>query len=410
MKPVRQKIRTLSNIAIVVMFVAAIWLPLAESALRLDPGVHLRKGADEPMPVLNDFSFDAIRQYPKQFEAYYDKHFGFRGRLVLWNNIVSLFWLRSPLPVPDKITTHSTPTSHGASDTMYAGWKFALGEDRFLFLDLDGTMEYYRNLRPFTDADLERWRIVLEERRDWLATQGIEFLFVIIPDKPTVYPENMPDYIRVAERPVRADQFMEYMSANSDVDILDVREAIRARKSEVRLFHRNDTHWNDFGSYYGYREIALKLSEWFPQMKPTDIGEFQISNDETFAHNNIADMLGLGQSLPEEDVKLIPNTPRRAVKTMDGVLHTDLSVQLMQLPYATEINDDALPRAVMTHNSFALSLIPFLSENFCRIVYYWQFEFEPEVILREKPDVVIQQINDWQLRNHTPSNDPLICR
>ena len=82
----------------------------------------------------------------------------------------------------------------------------------------------------------------------------------------------------------------------------------------------------------------------------------------------------------------------------------------MQLPYATEINDDALPRAVMTHNSFALSLIPFLSENFCRIVYYWQFEFEPEVILREKPDVVIQQINDWQLRNHTPSNDPLICR
>jgi alginate O-acetyltransferase complex protein AlgJ len=403
-----QKLRTFSNAVVAAMFVAAIWLPLADSALRLDPGVHLREGDGEAMPALEDVSRHAIGQYPKRFEAYYDKHFGFRGRLVLWHNIVNLFWLNSPLPAPDAITVHSTPTSHDASGTMYAGWKFVMGKDNWLFCDLDGTMEYFRNLRPFTQDSLEQWKSVLEERREWLEERGIRYLFVIVPDKPTIYPENMPRYIRAADRPSRADQFVEYMAGNSEVEVLDLREPIRARKSAGRLYHRNDTHWNDLGAYFGYRQIVLKLSQWFPEMKPAEIGDFQIAREDTFEYNNIADMLGLGQSLPEEAPKMLPAAPRRAVRTQEGVLHTGLSASLMQLPYATVIDDGALPRAVMTHNSFALNVIPFLSENFSRIVYYWQFEFETETILREKPDVVIQQINDWQFRNHSPSNAPMM--
>ena len=294
---------------------------------------------------------------------------------------------------------------------MYAGWKFALGKDRWLFVDLDGTMAYYRNLRPLTEAGLVNWKTVLEERRDWLEDQGIKYLFVVVPDKPTVYPENMPDYIRVADRPRRGRSVCRiHVGKFRHRDSGHARGDPARASPEGRLFHRNDTHWNDLGSYYGYREIVVKLTEWFPQMKVWEKDDFQISMEETFIYNNIADMLGIGQSLPEEDVIFIPNTPRRATKTMDDVLHTELSGHLLQLPYATIIDDDSLPRAVMTHNSFSLSVIPFLSENFSRIAYYWQFQFEPEVILREKPDVVIQQINDWQFRGHTPQNDPLIAK
>jgi len=55
-----------------------------------------------------------------------------------------------------------------------------------------------------------------------------------------------------------------------------------------------------------------------------------------------------------------------------------------------------------------MTVRPFLSENFERIVYYFQFDFDPTVVKHEKPDVVIEQINDDQPYLYTPRNHPEI--
>jgi hypothetical protein len=49
-------------------------------------------------------------------------------------------------------------------------------------------------------------------------------------------------------------------------------------------------------------------------------------------------------------------------------------------------------RAVMFRDSFASRLIPFLSEDFARILYQWQNDFDPELVQREHPQVVIQEM------------------
>ena len=51
-----------------------------------------------------------------------------------------------------------------------------------------------------------------------------------------------------------------------------------------------------------------------------------------------------------------------------------------------------LPRAVMYRDSMAIPLIPLLSENFSRIAYVSSARLDPALILREKPDVVIEQM------------------
>lgn len=58
-----------------------------------------------------------------------------------------------------------------------------------------------------------------------------------------------------------------------------------------------------------------------------------------------------------------------------------------------------LPRAVMFRDSFASSMIPFLSEHFRRIVYEWQGpnQFNYALVEREKPDVVIQEMVERKL-------------
>ncbi|MCC6576621.1 MAG: hypothetical protein IT228_04690, partial [Flavobacteriales bacterium] len=41
---------------------------------------------------------------------------------------------------------------------------------------------------------------------------------------------------------------------------------------------------------------------------------------------------------------------------------------------------------------FAVYLIPYLSEHFSRSVYVWSPVFIPDIVTREKPDIVVQEL------------------
>jgi hypothetical protein len=49
------------------------------------------------------------------------------------------------------------------------------------------------------------------------------------------------------------------------------------------------------------------------------------------------------------------------------------------------------PRAVVFRDSFGSAMIPFLAEHFSRAVYLWQNNFDPQVVIDERPAVVIQE-------------------
>ena len=46
----------------------------------------------------------------------------------------------------------------------------------------------------------------------------------------------------------------------------------------------------------------------------------------------------------------------------------------------------------MFRDSFGNALIPYLSENFSRILYVWNRDVDPRVVAIEQPDVVIQEV------------------
>jgi len=56
-----------------------------------------------------------------------------------------------------------------------------------------------------------------------------------------------------------------------------------------------------------------------------------------------------------------------------------------------------LPRAVMLRDSMAIALIPLLSENFSRIVYVSSRTLDRDLIEREKPDIVIEELVERSL-------------
>jgi hypothetical protein len=69
----------------------------------------------------------------------------------------------------------------------------------------------------------------------------------------------------------------------------------------------------------------------------------------------------------------------------------------------TETKPGSGLRAVMFRDSFSSRLIPFLSEHFSRIVYQWQNDFDADLVRRERPDVVIQEMVGRHLINFVPT-------
>lgn len=330
----------------------------------------------------------AIAAWPGQFQKYFSDHFAFRDQLI--HAQATILWRA--------LHTSASP------DTVIPG------RGDWLFYGDDGGIQDYVQAEPFTPDLLAQWQRTLERERDWLASRGIRFLFVIAPDKQMIFPELMPTSLRRLHGEYRADQFLAWMHAHSDVEILDLRPALVAAKpgaerSGELLYHHYDTHWSDRGALIGYQQIALRLHRWFPAIAPLRRDDFVTSASAPSGDKTT--MLGLTDAGKAALPGLVPR--RGWSSTVVAPAHPD--------PYGedgtviTEVGRDqrrdsgapVLPRAVMFRDSFASRLIPFISEHFSRILYQWQNDFDPDLVIRERPDVVIHEMVGRHMINFVPT-------
>jgi len=120
-----------------------------------------------------------------------------------------------------------------------------------------------------------------------------------------------------------------------------------------------------------------------------------------FYSGDLIDMLGLPGRFREDDV-----APFGKV-IADGANRCARHVENPAAPGSETFNCDrpGLPRAVVYRDSMAFSLIPLLAENFSRVVFVSSRGFDPALIEREKPDVVIEEMVERTL--HAPGMMPM---
>jgi hypothetical protein len=119
-------------------------------------------------------------------------------------------------------------------------------------------IDQHRGLRTLTPEQLSSLLAYWEKIRAALAERGIPFLVVIAPDKHAVYAEYLPPHLAKAGIGP-TDQLM--ASDLGELRVLDLRPAMREAKhaSDLLLYHKNDSHWNDHGAYVAFREIMKAL-------------------------------------------------------------------------------------------------------------------------------------------------------
>jgi hypothetical protein len=362
------------NRLIVLIFVAIISLPLAANIAGFDgadPAAENRELAS--FPALQP-SLDSMVRFVSGFTAWFEDHFGLRARLIRWYGETRLFALGvSPTPSVVK------------------------GRDGWFFYGEDGSLDDYARTDPLTPEAQANWRDAVERARDWLHRRNIPYVFVIAPDKYAIYPETMPDTIRVLHRTSRTDQVYDAL-ARSEIAI-DLRPALIAAREQERIYQKTDTHWNDRGALLAYQSIIDAVRRKAPAVPPAWMrSDFQEVIREVDGMD-LAGMMGLTRVIRETDLALAPKRPRLArVVEPPG---EELMAQAGRL--VTEIPGSSLPRAVIFRDSFVSRLVPFLSEHFSRAVYLWQNDFDADAVTREHADVVIQEIVGRHLYTFVPS-------
>jgi hypothetical protein len=304
-----------------------------------------------------------VVSWPSRFEVYFEDHFALRGQLIdarAW-----LLW-------------HGLGTS--AADGVVAG------RHDWLFYADDGGLDDWTQAKPFSEAELADWATTLLRRRAYLAKRGIAFVFVIAPDKQMIYTEFMPGTVRRLREGFRADTLIAYMRRVApDFEILDLRPPLLAAKSTDLLYHHYDTHWSDRGALVAYQAIVNALRVRFPAIRALQRGDFV--EDATMPSGDRTTMLGLDDAGKRQlpGLRLRRGRGYRVVEpaTPDPYGEDGLLI--------TEHQDRSLPRAIVFRDSFGARLIPYLSEHFSRVAYYWQNEFDFDAIEAEHPDMVIQE-------------------
>jgi alginate O-acetyltransferase complex protein AlgJ len=376
---VAQRICQAAPLFMAAVFLAALWLPTFDSFLKVDHSpMPIENRAPAVRPVFPSELKD-LKAYLAGWELYFNDHFGFRKLFIRTHGFFQ------------KKLLHE-----GSPDVLVgaAQWMYYVGNR-----ELDDHM----GLRVLKPEKLAEWQKLLETRRDWLAKRGIKYLFVVPPNKESIYPEHLPEWANNPGAVTVLDQFLAHMKAHSTVEILDLRPALKTAKQTARTYLYTDTHWNYYGAFMGYRAIITALAGQLPGLEPLTIDRFEIHSAPSNG-GDLAKMLAQEQSTVERDyVTLVPRPPLKAAdeKTDASILEKKWAEE--ERPCFIE-NPGQKYRAVMFRDSFTTNLKPFLGYNFQRIVFIWQREWNEGVIEHEKPDVVIDEVLerylDWPIPTH----------
>jgi len=349
-------------------------------------GIYLKKGSGKSRLQLH---IQSPHRIVKDYQTWFTNHFFLRSLLIRTQNRLR-FKIFNKSPVP----------------------KVILGKDNWLFQAKQNLPPehpgYFSSIQPFTFAELEQWRIALEQRQRWLQKRNIFYLFIPVPDKSIIYPEFLPDFIKPFYAHSRLKQLLNHLKRYSGIPFLNLRALFLSHKGDSLLYHKTDSHWNSFGSYLGYCRIITFLASKFSMegyISPLDISLFR-KKKRVIKNGNLARMLGFqDRRFWEKRVRLKPLIPGTWKKRP---IPSELNLSRMLRPMVSESPLPALPETVVFHDSSGMALRPFLSSHFSRIFFLrdWDFRFWIKVIKHEKPIILIDVITEHFLYRRKLSNPP----
>lgn len=319
---------------------------------------------------LPQFTVKRLDPFPVKFENWFNDHFTFRNTLISQHG--KLF----------------VKAFHISSKPKLVG----IGKEGWLYL-MNSEIDNYTGDLKVSEALQKRCLEELNWRYDTCKSMGAEFMLVVIPSKPTVYPEYLPAYVHKSKSENGTDKFLNHFKGKAKFKLLDLRQTIIDAKVKGQLFYRSDNHWNDLSSYTAYTEIMKFMNQNGYNLTTFPISQCR-QTDSIFNSGNVAGMIDMYKEFEEPAHFIYPQTnsilvPRNKenYKVEEGFPYPWTYEEARQ-----NVNPD-LPGLLIFRESFTTSkLMDLMGTSFGRSTFIfdsWQHKLNLEILKKEKPKVVI---------------------
>lgn len=201
-----------------------------------------------------DINYDFFKQYGNRFAD----HIGMRDQMIgLYSEIMV--------------------NGFGLSSSP----KIEFGKDDWMFYTNENNIDIGTGKFMFNDAELKLIADNQQAISDYYKSIGKEYVLIFTPSKASVYTEYVFGNYEVCETII--DQVTDYLLENTDVKVINVKDAELEAKDKGQLFLKTDTHWTQLGTYYAYLDIVDKLNNFgldigtpvVPEFEPLEVaGEF----------------------------------------------------------------------------------------------------------------------------------------
>lgn len=337
---------------------------------------------DEKTPV---FELSTFNRYPLSFSDYYSKN------LTLKNTFEGIY---------GNIKTHVL--SDSLSDAV------VIGKDGWLFSN--DTLTDYKRTNSFSTTSLDNIKENILNYERVLFNNGIQFYFLVVPNKNTVYDDFMPSNIRRANRVERIEQVYTHLYKYSDIKVAEIWEQLKAAKANgENLYYKTDPLWTESGALIAINQLTTFLKTDFPEFNELDLSAFD-KTEKISKMKSLAILMNRTDEYEERNYIynpknlnsmeiLSPGTPSSNFNSVISSELTDRNEAYQLSDYINLKNPNAKNnlKVYMIRDEFAVNLIPFLNEMFTECTYVWDYTVRTDAIMAENPDVVIYEISENDL-------------
>ncbi len=307
-------------------------------------------------PSLFDKNGSLNTLFFKEFDDYFNQHIA----------------LRNPMLYLDAQIQTNIFAESNVSGVIY-------GTDGWLYYA--STLNDYLGRNVMSERQLYNLAHNLSVLQEYLDARDVDFIFTIAPNKNTLYGENMPYYNDYIVNAQHSAELLKPFLEQQGVEYLDLFTLFRSQ-DEV-LYLKRDSHWNMKGANLVYTSLMQALER---------------------KHISYADPLPIASASGDLNKMLY---------SFYGQTETDYAYDLPENYVYANSADDVEDGWIITENpfgsgkllmfrdSFANTLIPFLSESF-QTAYY--SKGEPNALERYldlySPDCVIMEKVERNIANY----------
>jgi len=304
-----------------------------------------------------------VINYKDEYDKYYTSNFSlkkylFKPYYFIQNNI----FRKDPLP--KKVVKGKN------------GWMF-LG-DSYSNVILES-----RGLSKFNKRQLNLIQKNVLTRTNILKENDITYYLAIAPNKHTIYGDKL--FATNYNGETKKTQVLDALSVK-DLKVIDLGKGFDTIKEQ--LFFKTNTHWNDLGAYYGYRNLIEAIKREFINVTPVSLNDVDIETKTSYSED-LTKMLNIRIKEIREKYK-VKNPKSRKIKSR-LTIPNDYSRKPDTYEHRYKSNSNGL-KVLIFRDSFSTAMEKYLAESFGETIFIWGSIIDEELILKEKPDIVIHEI------------------